>query len=393
MTSRILGSAGRFLITTGVVVLAFVAYQLWGTGLQEAAAQGELESEFDELLGSFEAIPPPETTSSTSSTTPDATSSSTSTSTTTTTLPQAGGTIPISDEALAAALFRDGGEAIARIIIPRMDLDKVVVQGVKVEDLRNGPGHYQSTVFPGQQGNSGIAGHRTTYGAPFGRIDELLPGDSIRVETVQGVHTYRVMTAEAAFGAASDDPNIDFSIPEGDEQLGHIIVDPNAVWVLDDFGDNRITLTACDPKYSAARRIIVAAELITEPVDAPPPPPDLANTGGPSLASEFDDGLDAGQASSVATTEAPFVTDEPADESATGRESPFDRSLDEGLKGDKDALFPALGWGAATMAAWFGFKELSRRWKRWPAIALGVAPVTLLLGLSFEKIDRYLPAG
>ena len=68
-------------------------------------------------------------------------------------------------------------------------------------------------------------------------------------------------------------------------------------------------------------------------------------------------------------------------------------SLDEGLNGDKSALRPAILWGLAAVAAYLGFKELGRRWRRWPAIAMGLIPVVVLMSLSFEKIDRYLPAG
>jgi sortase A len=399
MASRILGSVGRFLITSGVVVLLFVAYQLWGTGLQEASAQGALDSEFDELLDDLDAVPV--TTTTTTTTAVPATTEAPATSTTTvppSTTTTTDNTIPVFEEDLAEALYRDGGEAIARIVAPSIDVRKVVVEGVKVEDLRNGPGHYRATVLPGQAGNSGIAGHRTTYGAPFNRIDELQPGDEINVRTVQGFFTYRVLPAGEAFAADRLPANVDFRVPEGDEDLGHIIVGPEAVWVLGDFGDNRLTLTACHPKYSARQRIIVAAELVGEPVDAPPPPAEYLSADDINLASEnvVDDAEATGLADdgSIADT----VTETEAD--ATAAESELDRSafvdevsLDEGLNGDSDALVPAILWGLAAIAVYVGFKELARRWRRWPAIAIGLVPVVLLMGLSFEKIDRFLPAG
>ena len=180
MTARLLGGVGRFFITTGLVVLLFVGYQLWGTGLQEASAQNSLGDDFDSLLeeASLETPINPTTTTVASVETTEAPATTT---TTTTTIPAAGGTIPVDDEALAEALFREGGEAVARIEIPDIEVSKVVVEGVQVEDLRNGPGHYRATVFPGQEGNAGIAGHRTTYGAPFNRIDELLPLSLIHI--------------------------------------------------------------------------------------------------------------------------------------------------------------------------------------------------------------------
>lgn len=389
MTSRILGALGRFFITTGIVILLFVGYQLWGTGLQEASAQNDLESEFDELLETVETTPStaPSTTSTTTTSTAPVDSSTT---TVAASVPEAGGSLTISDPELAAKLYREGGQAIARMSIPAIDVGKVVVAGVSVEDLRNGPGHYSSTVFPGQVGNSGVAGHRTTYGAPFNRIDELLPGDEIRVRTVQGDHVYRVMPAGEAYARELVGGMSDFVIPEGNEGLGHIIVGPEATWVLGNFGDNRITLTACHPKYSARERIIVAAELVTTPVDAPPPPEDYEAPEIDLVSEDVAEGDDAPDAQIVA------APDDGSDDDAVGRDVGGIEeavSLDEGLNGDESALRPAILWGLAAIAVYLGFKELGRRWRRWPAIALGIAPVVLLMGLSFEKIDRWLPAG
>jgi sortase A len=406
MASRILGSVGRFFITSGIVVLLFVGYQLWGTGLQEAAAQGSLDSEFDELLGDLE-DPGTAAAPATTTTTTVAPSTSAVSATSTTTVPPStttttSNTIPVFEDDLAEALYRDGGEAIARIIAPSIDIRKVVVEGVKVEDLRNGPGHYRATVLPGQAGNSGIAGHRTTYGAPFNRIDELVPGDEINVRTVQGFFTYRVIPAGEAFAADRLPPNVDFRVPEGDEDLGHIIVGPEATWVLGDFGDNRLTLTACHPKYSARQRIIVAAVLVGEPVDAPPPPAEYLHADDTlatenTVAVEEATGIDADGNivdTSLSGEDIPAGSEQEPTSAEDGRAAFVDEvSLDEGLNGDADALVPALLWGAAAIAVYLAFKELARRWKLWPSIALGILPVVVLMGLSFEKIDRYLPAG
>lgn len=401
VNARILGSVGRFLITSGIVVLLFVAYQLWGTGLQEAQAQDSLSSEFDELLGAVEpsstttAVVAPTSTAAGPTTTAEVEPTTTTTTSPTTSEPTSN-TIAVFDEALAEALYRDGGEAIARLTIPAIDVRKVVVAGVKVEDLRNGPGHYRSTVLPGQSGNSGIAGHRTTYGAPFNRIDELAPGDEVNIRTVQGFHEYRVLSAEEAFGGVTADAALDFSIPAGEENLGHIIVRPGDTWVLGDFGDNRITLTACHPKYSASRRIIVAAELVSEPVDAVAPPEDFrpdedelvtedvedAPTGGEPAEPEPDDDEDV-----------EGVGGRAAASPGSGRAAAADLSLDEGLDGDETALVPAILWGLAAIATYTAFKQLARRWRFWPAVVLGVVPVTFLMAASFEHIDRYLPAG
>lgn len=392
MVSKFFGALGRFFIGAGIVTLLFVGYQLWGTGIQEASAQSDLGSDFESLL-----VSATDDTSSTSTTTSVPENAS---STTTTTLPEAGGALDVvDDQELADKLFREGGEAVAQIIIPQIEVDKYVVQGVQVEDLRNGPGHYRATVFPGQEGNSGIAGHRTTYGAPFNRIDELLPGDEFEVVTVQGTHTYRVMSAAEAYG-----PEVrgtlgpGFVLPENANDIGHIIVGPEATWVLGDFGDNRITLTACHPKFSAAQRIIVAAELVSPTVESIQAPADYAVTDAELVSEE----LSAEELALEATGGEGIDEDDDQDTAGAagaGQTPPPNAafadevSLDEGLNGEKDALQPAIGFGLVALALYFGFKELARRWKPWPSLILGIAPVVFFMALSFERIDRYLPAG
>src|SRR5206468_12704168 len=100
-------------------------------------------------------------------------------------------------------------------------VEKTVVQGVGVEDLKKGPGHYSDTPMPGQQGNASIAGHRTNYGAPFYNLDQLKPSDPILVTTVQGSFRYDVLETK--------------------------IVRPSKVDVLENTPDNRLTLTTCHP--------------------------------------------------------------------------------------------------------------------------------------------------
>ena len=84
------------------------------------------------------------------------------------------------------------GDAIGLIRIPKIGLDRAIVQGVTVPDLRKGPGHYPDSPMPGQLGNAAIAGHRTTYGAPFNRLDELVAGDEITIVTLAGTFHYPV---------------------------------------------------------------------------------------------------------------------------------------------------------------------------------------------------------
>ncbi len=127
------------------------------------------------------------------------------------------------------------GEPIGRIDIPRIDADFVVVQGTDPASLRKGPGHYPDTTFPGLPGTVAIAGHRTTYGAPFRQVDELRPGDRVVLTMPYGRFTYDVQRTK--------------------------IVPPSAVWVTRDVGYDRLVLSACHPLYSAAERIIVFARL------------------------------------------------------------------------------------------------------------------------------------
>jgi len=129
----------------------------------------------------------------------------------------------------------EGGRAIGRIRIPDVDIDYVVIEGTGTADLQKGPGHYPDTALPGQGRTIGIAGHRTTYGAPFNAIDEIDEGDEVTLEMPYGTFTYRVS--------------------------GTKIVDPSAVEIVDDVRRERLVLTACHPLYSAAQRYAVFADL------------------------------------------------------------------------------------------------------------------------------------
>ena len=129
----------------------------------------------------------------------------------------------------------EGGDAVARIRIPDIGVDKVVVDGTDPADLRKGPGLYPQTPYPGVPGTTAIAGHRTTYGAPFREIDKLEPGDEIVVEMTYGRFTYEVEKLE--------------------------IVEPTELSVIRRVDHDRLVLTACHPLYSAAQRIVVFARL------------------------------------------------------------------------------------------------------------------------------------
>jgi sortase A len=128
------------------------------------------------------------------------------------------------------------GDAIGEIEMPTLDRDYFVVEGTDAENLRKGPGHYPETPLPGTRGTVAVAGHRTTFGAPFRTIDELDRGDPVVMSMPYGRFLYRVERTR--------------------------IVEPTALWVTRRVNHDRLVLTACHPLYSAAQRIVVFARLV-----------------------------------------------------------------------------------------------------------------------------------
>ena len=279
---RVIAGVGRSLIFFGVLILLFVAYQLWGTGLAEARSQHRLKNQFNRAL------------TATTSTTVDP------------------------NTPVTAAPPPPEGDAIAIIKIPKIGIEKAVVEGVGTEDLKKGPGHYPTTPQPGQKGNAAIAGHRTTYGHPFYDLNELQVGDPILITTRQGKFRYEVLETKS--------------------------VSPNAVQVLDNTPDNRLTLTTCTPRFSA-QRLVVVSHLIGPAFDAPPPRP----------------------AKPAALAKA-------------------------GLSGKQAPKAPTIEWGIVCALVVLGTWYLARRWRRWPAYLLGTPVFLFLLFFFFENVSRLLPA-
>jgi sortase A len=209
---------GQTLITAGIVILLFCAYELWFTNIYTNREQHHLRNAVSDIISSQ---PPPLNT-------------------------------PEFPPLLA-------GHGIAVLRIPRLGLGylKVIVEGVGVSDLKKGPGHWPKSALPGQVGNFVVSGHRTTYGAPFNRLDEVKPGDAIIVETRTTWYVYR----------------------ETREQK----VSPSALWVtypvpghLGEAPTQRLlTFTTCHPKYSASQRLILFAQLASARPKADGPPPEL----------------------------------------------------------------------------------------------------------------------
>jgi LPXTG-site transpeptidase (sortase) family protein len=190
----------------GAIMILFVVWQLWGTSIAQGRAQDQLKAQFDALRAHHH---PPKATAAGPS------------------LIAAGVRLPAPPD----------GSVVAELQIPAIGVDQYVVEGTTTDDLSKGPGHYTGTAAPGQAGNVAIAGHRTTHGAPFNRLGDLRKGDRIILTTTSGeTFTYAVAGTPAA-------------------------VSPGDVSVLNYFGDNRITLTTCNPEFSSTQRLIAVGEL------------------------------------------------------------------------------------------------------------------------------------
>jgi sortase A len=274
---------GFALITAGVVVLLFVAYQLWGTRFAEAASQSKLSKQF------------------------------------------AAATAPTADNPALGAPQTDiagppEGTAVAHMKIPKIGVDAYVVEGVTEEALKEGPGHYPGTPLPGEPGNAAIAGHRTTYGAPFFNLDKLSPGDQILITTKAGPFLYVVDHTQ--------------------------VVKPTDVAVVGPTTDNRLTLTTCNPRYSATSRLIVVAKLSTIPTTPP-------------------------------STVAPPVV-----KTAVNLGS-----------GDHSAWPPTVEYGLAFLALWVGIRLWARhrRYWKWIPFLVGIPLCGFPLWFLFENAIRLVP--
>jgi sortase A len=338
------GRLGRVLIATGILVLLFAAYQLWGTGLQTAIAQDDLEHELDQALAS----------ASTVATTTSATTSSPGTTAPGTTAP------PTTAPPPTAPPAPPEGEALAKIDAPTIGLDFVVVEGVGVADLRKGPGHYPGTALPGVEGNVAIAGHRTTYQGPFEDIDRLKPGDPITLTSVTGSYTYKV--------------------------TGTRIVPPSETSVLAQSDDALLTLTSCHPKYSARERIIVTAAFdptssspLLSPASAAPPSTVPADTTPSTIPGEDPTVTSAAPAPTT-------VPDEPVVSTSIAA-----GTFTEGWVSDPDAWGHLAIWGVALTIISVGAWLLGRRIPQWAAALIGLPFFLVALYFFFDNVNRLLP--
>jgi sortase A len=352
------GGIGRTLIITGLLLFAFVGYQLWGTAIEESQAQNHLESEFEDLLAGT-------TTTSTVTTSTAAPSSSTTLPAVTTTT-EPGGVQelpPIND-----------GDPIAALDLPTIGVSKYVVAGIGVDDLKKGPGHFPSTPLPGQYGNAAIAGHRTTYGAPFYDIDELEVGDPIVVTTLFGTYTYRVT-----------------------EQL-IVSAEDYALVVDGDPTKATLTLVSCHPRYTAKQRIVVRSEL--DPYSSDEPGRAVLNYGRDEPAPEA---ALPGEATPADTATGATTPDDSAPDSSTTT-STVAAALDDGTHVESSDAFAqgwfddaaawphVIGWGLVLVAISVGGVWVSRRThRRWLGVLVAAVPFVICLYFWFQNINRLLP--
>ncbi len=195
--NRSLDVIGRICLSTGLLLLLFTGYQLWGTGIMELRAQKSLEKTFEARRA-----PTPQ------------------------------------------FVIPKYGEVAGKLSIESIGLSKMIVVGVDYKNLEKGPGIFPGSPLPGRPGNLAISGHRTTFGAPFEKLNEVKDGDKIEVTTAEGTFTY------IAYG----DPTI---------------VPATAVEVATTVDPTRTTLTliTCHPKWTSTNRLIVTAEIVAA---APP---------------------------------------------------------------------------------------------------------------------------
>lgn len=221
----VLRGFGQLLITLGVVVLLFVVYEVYVTNWFAERAQSQvttaLKREWRDTIKD-PLLPLPG---------------------------QAAPTLP-------------DGQGIAYLYIPRLgrDYGYAIVQGTSPADLEKGPGHYSNTALPGRPGNFAVAGHRVGKGEPFLNLDHLRSGDAVVVQTESAWYVYRVGGRPDDLGAAGLDgvPGREIVDPGDGNVLLPVPDHPNAP-VRHDW----MTLTTCHPKFSAARRMVVHANLVT----------------------------------------------------------------------------------------------------------------------------------
>jgi sortase A len=381
-SSKWLFELGLALVSAGAVVLLFVAYELIGTNFAEQASQAQLSRQFKaEVSGSAVVAAAPVREGRRQAAVSGGSARQAG---------QAKGTRRQSWQTLplyVAPPVPPVGGALDHMVIPAIGLDRYVVQGVGEAELQMGPGHYPGTPLPGQLGNVAIAGHRTTFGAPFFRLNELRPGDYVYLTDTRGVTwAYKVRQ--------------------------QWVVAPTDVAVVSPTPDAELTLTTCTPRFWATSRLVVRAVLAGVVPRGAKLLGVLPASGGLHLAEAVlpargTDGVardeaqhkvrdapgaapgpkvqakgPAGASSASEAAELPTVgprTPEPAPPASGGLRT--------------DAALAA--WGVLALALWVGarfFASRRRRWAKFGALFVGALVTLVPLWFAFGEVVKLLPA-
>ena len=310
-TARVVGFIGKAFITSGLLLLGLVVYQLWGTGIETRRTQSALRQEFNRIIA--------------------------------TTQPATATTVPAGTSA-----FLPVTDALALIEIPSINISKIIVEGITPKDLRRGPGHFPKTPLPGELGNSAIAGHRTSYDAPFGNLNTISLDDSIIITTPQGKFEYIVKEVSII---APDETSVLKNTPRV----------------------ATLTLVTCHPRFSTSQRLVVRAEL-----SSTSPPPVAPSTTTPTTTPQVVDAV------------TPEVLPE-ADIDDLG-----------GWFSDSGAIFPTLMCGALLIAMAMFRKLLHNRISRrmtsrlaanFTSYAILSVPFFVTLYYFYRYFNLLLPAG
>lgn len=435
---RVVREVGLGLVTAGVVVLLFVAYELVGTNITEQHFQSRLAKEFDRSLSALTTTTGPSGSPDVAPTTavPSVTSTSgagtgakhqksgtherspktdrklvgkrpSTKSRPASSQPAKSHSVKHHKATTALALVPSGG-ALDYLQIPAIGIDRYVVEGVAEGDLQMGPGHYPNTPLPGEQGNVGIAGHRTTFGAPFFDLNELVRGDLVYLtDTVGNTWVYMV--------------------------LRQWVVPPTDISVLGPTTGTKLTLTTCNPRFEATSRLVVRATLLEHfkpgarlPLPLPGRVPkrsathkssDGTRTTVPTTTTTTARGahssstVTSGTVPPATTTTAVTTTSTAATTTTTappaGGTSPGggdNPTVGPGPSGSTANVLPMGGagawagaslWGALALLCWVGARALAgRQRRRGKVLVLSVGALVCLLPLwfTFGNVVNLLPA-
>ncbi len=396
---RLLFEIGAAALTLGVLVVLFVAYDLWGTGIAEGRSQVALARQFGTELHRSERLPAAGATGVPAGAR-DASNRSSA---------PAQGHRPAPAEVQARRPLTTGGAkgtarpgvpgatrpvvlvpppggALDHLLIPAIGVDRYVVQGVDEADLQMGPGHYPGTALPGQAGNVAIAGHRTTFGAPFFDLNALKAGDFVYITDTSGTTwVYRVQR--------------------------QWVVAPTDVAVLTRTRTPELTLTTCNPRFEATTRLVVRAALAGRIAAGAKLAKGLALAAGAPAAPPHHQGKSTAVAAVAAPaprvpagqdggpTAAGGVHDPAVSLPGTSTPAPvLERSTTPSLARPPAGAWSwvgAAGWGLLALMVWTAARVAGARRRRWAklgTVGAGALVALVPVWFLFENLVRLLPA-